>query len=134
MKRICNCFSFNTDRSSRLQMFFKIGVLKNFSNFTGKQLVLEFKKGLQHRCFPVKFAEFLKAPFLQNTSGDCFCTDIIETHFPQCILWIHLETKKTKRFLMFSVADEKKILERNGLASISIKFLYSGSVLYNKCS
>ena len=26
------------------------------------------KKRLRHRCFPVNFAEFLKTPFLQNTS------------------------------------------------------------------
>ena len=29
---------FCSSRSSRSQMFFKIGVLKNFANFTGKQL------------------------------------------------------------------------------------------------
>ena len=38
-------------RSSRTQMFFKIGIPKNFTNFTGK-----------HRCFPVKFAKFLRTP------------------------------------------------------------------------
>ena len=27
------------------------------------------KKRLWHRCFPVKFAKFLRIPFLQNTSG-----------------------------------------------------------------
>ena len=27
------------------------------------------KKRLWHRCFPVNFAKFLRAPFLQNTSG-----------------------------------------------------------------
>ena len=27
------------------------------------------KRRLQHRCFPVNFAKFLRAPFLQNTSG-----------------------------------------------------------------
>ena len=30
------------------------------------------KKRLQHRCFPVKFAKFLRLPFLWNTSGSCF--------------------------------------------------------------
>ena len=39
-------------RSSRSQMFFKIGVPKNFANFTRK-----------YRCFPVKFANFLRTPF-----------------------------------------------------------------------
>ena len=56
------------------------------ANFTGKTLVLEslftkvaspqacnfIKKKMQHRCFTVKFAKFLRAPFLQNTSGGCF--------------------------------------------------------------
>ena len=46
------------DRSSHLQMFFKIGVLKNFVNFTGKQCVgVNFvKKRL--KCFSVTFAKF----------------------------------------------------------------------------
>ena len=30
------------------------------------------KKRLWHRCFPVNFAKFLRAPFLQDTSGGCF--------------------------------------------------------------
>ena len=33
-----NIFRFSQGRNSRLQMFFKIGVSKNFANFTGKQL------------------------------------------------------------------------------------------------
>ena len=33
-------------------------------------------KGLQHRCFPVKFANLLRTPFLQNYSG-CSCIEII---------------------------------------------------------
>ena len=59
------------------------GVLRNFAKFTGKYLCqgLFFNKvagsGLQlylkkrpwHRCFPVSYAKFLRAPFLQNTSG-----------------------------------------------------------------
>ena len=56
-------------------MFFKIGVLKNFANFTGKHLLESLfikaaglkacnfnKKRLQHRCFPVKFAKCLRTP------------------------------------------------------------------------
>ena len=30
------------------------------------------KKRLQHLCFPLTFAKFLRTPFLQNTSGGCF--------------------------------------------------------------
>ena len=32
------------------------GVVRNFAEFTGT-----------HLCFPVKFAKFLRTPFLQNT-------------------------------------------------------------------
>ena len=58
------------------EMFFKIGILKNFANFAGKHLCLSLSliklgwnfmtKRLQHRCFPAKFAEFLRAPILKN--------------------------------------------------------------------
>ena len=68
---------FNTSRSSRLQIFLKKGILKSFANFTGKHLCWSLflknlqaeglqlhKKRLQHKCFPVKFAIFLRTPFL----------------------------------------------------------------------
>ena len=59
-------------------MFSKIGVLKNYANFTGKHLCQSIlfkkvaslqtcnfiRKRLQQRCFPVKFAKFLRTPFL----------------------------------------------------------------------
>ena len=62
------------------QMFFKIGVLKNFAIFTGKPLCLSLifnkiaglqpcnfiKKRLQHMCFPVKFEKSLGTLFLQT--------------------------------------------------------------------
>ena len=38
---------------------------KNFTKFTGKHLC----KRLWYRCFPVNFVKFLRASFLQNTSG-----------------------------------------------------------------
>ena len=57
-------------------MFFKIGALKSFANFTGKHLCCSIilknlqlkacnfiKKRHQHRCFSVKFAKFLRPPF-----------------------------------------------------------------------
>ena len=69
-------------RCSRSQMFFKIGVLQNFVIFTRKYLcwsVLLIKltpkthKRLQHRCFLVNIAKFLRTPFLRNSTGGCFC-------------------------------------------------------------
>ena len=43
-------------------------VLTNFANFTGKHLCwgLFTKKRLQHRCFPVNMAKFLRASILKN--------------------------------------------------------------------
>ena len=48
-------------RSSRSQMFFKIPVLKDFANSTGKHP--SWNQRLQHACFPVKFLKCLKALF-----------------------------------------------------------------------
>ena len=67
------------DWSSRSQMFFKIGVLKNFSISAGKKPVLEFLfnkmpdlqacsliKDTPHMCFPTNIARFLKSPFFMK--------------------------------------------------------------------
>ena len=75
----------NKARSSHLQMFFKIVVLKNLAIFTGKNLCWSLfliklqaqacsfiKKRLQHRCSPVNIAKILRTT-LQNTSGGCIC-------------------------------------------------------------
>ena len=59
------------------EMFYEKVVLRKFAKFTGKHLCQSFffikvtvlrpktllKKGLWHRCFPVNFAKFLRAPF-----------------------------------------------------------------------
>ena len=53
-------------------MFFKIGILKNFVIFTGKDLCWSLfliklspktPKMFQHRCFLVNIARFLRTPF-----------------------------------------------------------------------
>ena len=84
-------------RSSRSQMFFKIGVLKNFPMLAKKHLcsslfliklgpwgpVFLLKTRFQHRCFPVNIPEFLRAAFLWNT----FCS-----YSDYKILWTSLGT------------------------------------------
>ena len=64
-------------RSSCSQMFFQIGVLKNFAKFTrkhqsqslffnkvaGLRPATLLKKRLWHRCFPANFAKLLRTPF-----------------------------------------------------------------------
>ena len=68
-------------RSSRPEVFFKKGVLRNFVKFIGKHLCERLfsnkaaglkpatllKKRLWHRCFYVNFATFLRTPFFYRT-------------------------------------------------------------------
>ena len=64
-------------RSSRSEILFKTGVLKNYAIFTEKYLcwslflnkvaglrpAILLKKRLQHRCFPVNIEKFLTTAF-----------------------------------------------------------------------
>ena len=50
------------NRSSRPEVFYKKGFLRNFAKFTGKQR-------LWHRCFSVNFAKFLRTPCLTEHLG-----------------------------------------------------------------
>ena len=71
-------------RGSRSEVFCKKLLLKISQNsqentcarvsFLIKLQVLLLKKRLWYRCFPVKFAKFLRTPILWNTSGGCFST------------------------------------------------------------
>ena len=45
----------------------KKGVLRNYAKLLKSPATL-LKKRLRQRCFPVNFAKFQKAPFLQNSS------------------------------------------------------------------
>ena len=67
-------------KSSRPEVFYKKGVLRNSTKFTGKHLCQSLffnevaglrpttllKKRLWHRCFPVNFAKFLRTPFFKE--------------------------------------------------------------------
>ena len=58
-----------TLKSSHQRWSVKKGVLKKFTNFTGNTcVVVSFQKRIQHRCFPVKFTEFLRIPILKDIS------------------------------------------------------------------
>ena len=91
-------------RSSRLQMFFKIFVLKNFAIFTTKHLcwrlfeikLLAWRSGtFHHRCFPVSLAKFLRTVFYRTSLEAA--PGIHITHFFRDLLF-----KKTcKRLLLF---------------------------------
>ena len=52
------------------------------------------EKGLQHRCFSVNLAKFLRTAFLQNTSGGCFLSVFNEL---TVLYWASVSTKKGSR-------------------------------------
>ena len=59
------------------EVFCKKGILKILANFTGKlpcrlQSCNPFKKRLQYKCCPVKFAKCLEHLFWRTSSNDCF--------------------------------------------------------------
>ena len=58
-KNSCNSYQLRIERSSRLQMFFKIGDL----GVLGLKACKFIKKRLQHRCFAMKFVNFFRKPF-----------------------------------------------------------------------
>ena len=81
-------------KCNRSQMFFKIDFLNNFVIFTGKylcwslfliKLTPKTPKRLQHKCFFVNIAKFLRTPFLRNTSGSCFYCFKKFVHSPENI-------------------------------------------------
>ena len=55
-------------------------VLQNRCSEGGLKVCNFIKRRLQHRCFSVKFPEFLKHLFKQNTSDGCFCAYLL-TYF-----------------------------------------------------
>ena len=76
-------------KSSRSQMFLKIGVLKDFVNFTRKESLFLIKLPafrLQSRWFRVKFAKFLRTPLFtellrQLLLVNPYTTDSVDIRF-----------------------------------------------------
>ena len=60
------------DRSRRSQIFFKVGVLKNFTDFTGKHLCWSV--------FLIKLKAFRPATLLKKTPTQVLCCEICETY------------------------------------------------------
>ena len=78
-------------KSSQRGCSVKKVVLNNFANFTGKHLRWSLylitlqktcnfiKKIIQHRCFPGKFAKFLRTPILKNI-GERLLLPLLKVH------------------------------------------------------
>ena len=84
-------------------MFFKTGVLKNFANFTGKQLCWSFflRKLLTEtptQLFSCEICNIFKNTFdLQNTSSGCFCPSTIQQY-----IWVYQILNDCQKACFFS--------------------------------
>ena len=108
-------------RSSRLQMFFKKGVLKNFANFIGKHLCRSlFLLKLQ----TLRLATLLKRD--SNTVFSCKTCEIFKNTFPYRIPPVAAseanQLEKIGQKIVFHVDDLTFFL---GLVSMQICFHYS---------
>ena len=50
-----------------------------FNKVSGRQTCNFLKKRLQHRCFPVNFAKFLRTLFYRTLSYNCFCSNPVDS-------------------------------------------------------
>ena len=94
-----------TSRSSLRRCSIKKGVLKNLSKFRIRPAKL-LKKRLRNRCFSVHFVKFLRAPFLQNTSG---CLLRKDRH------WIHPFMKFTGDCTLITITKTFKNCLKNSV-------------------
>ena len=86
-------------RSSHWACSLKIGVLENFSKFTGKHLCNFIKKGLWHRCFPVDFEEILRRPILENISRRLLLSIILTVTISLYVNNIARKNRKVTQYL-----------------------------------
>ena len=89
----------NLFRSSRLEVFFRKGALRNFAKFTGKYLCLRsatlIKKRLWHRYLTVNFAKFQPRNFIKKeTLTQVFSVNFAKflrtPFFTECLWWLLL--------------------------------------------
>ena len=98
-------------RSSRLQVFCKLDVLKNLTKSTWKHVVLEackftclqhatvFKKRVQHWCFPMNFAKFYGYFFTEHlqVKVTTSCSLFFAKYAVQSMFW-----NKAWKYLFYS--------------------------------
>ena len=112
-------------------MFFKIGALKTFANFTGKHLFRSLffielqaqacnfiQKKLQHRYFSVKFAIFFEHLILLNTSGGCFWQ--VPVYFSEKQLTPIAAKSKSRYFFLF-IASQSEWFKNEPSRGVYIK-------------
>ena len=102
-------------RSNHWRCSVKEGVLKNFAyNF--------IKKRLQHRCFPVKLAKFLRTSIFKNTFERLLLQDIIEKT-------IHLFPSQNQDLVIITITFEAFKFLLSFCAVIIFANLYCKSII-----
>ena len=86
-------------RSSSPEVLFKISQNLQENRLQQASGCNFIKKRLWHRCFPVDFANFLKTPFLQNTSGQMLPKRVFER--PVTLLKRHNNTGVSCEYYCF---------------------------------
>ena len=122
-------------RSSHRRCSVKRGIFKNFANFTGKQLCWSLlqacnfiKNKLQHWCFPVKFAKFLRTSILKN-----ICKRLILFNSPQNTI-----ANSSGEFGLVSFIKQNNFIQSNAAISFIYKlkkccFRFQLTFLLNFC-
>ena len=112
----CSCFE--KIRSSRQQMFLKIGVLKNFAIFRGKHLCWSLFLLKLHACnFPVNITKFFKNSFFCKTSP--VATSEKFRNFPVKYQW-----RRRNRFIfLINTTDKYEQFSRIGLKPVAFLVL-----------
>ena len=136
-------------------MFFKVGVLKNFANFTWKHILKSLfnkvaglrscnfiRKRLRHRCFAVKFEEFLRTTFLKNTSSGCFCSWTLSfsimdfESFENNVIWLELrqciEWYKEREYCLLYGISKANILFNMVLDLSDTRYSFNTEQIFNK--
>ena len=89
----------NLSRSSRLQMLFKVGILKSLAIVTGKRLrwsLYFIKKRLQHRCFTVNITIIFKNLFFVEHLRWLLLSKLLNIHH------IHIQEMKAVLVIRFA--------------------------------
>ena len=67
-------------------MFLEISKKSQENTFARVSILIKLQAWLWHSCFPLYFAKFLRAPFLQNTSGWLLLSTVIFKYFVNCLV------------------------------------------------
>ena len=121
----CRCYlwpNFKHPEETTRAVLYKKGILKKFAKLTGKHLCqsLFFKKvkgvrpgtllknRLWHRCFPVNFAKFLRAPVLQNTYGRLLLNNLVSVEKVTVALGIKITFRWSIKMQVTKIAAIRK--------------------------